>query len=283
MIQDLDLNAYRPLVITVALTGAVPTKERYPRLPTSPTEIAADAVACAEAGASIVHIHMRDGAGEPSHSAELFAETIGLIRQQSPELIICATTTSRGSRTLSDRTAALQLDEALLPDLASLTLGSYNTPRGVNSNPPADILEILAAMHATGVVPEIEIFELGMVDTLNRLRKESLIPHTAPVNIFLGVEGALNATAQNLVAAVTTLPDGAIWSGAGIGRFQKTAIALAIAMGGGVRVGLEDDPRGEHPDWTNVDSVQRACALAESLGRTIATPATTRQILGLDK
>lgn len=283
MIQDLDWNVYQPLVITAALTGVVPTKEKYPMLPTAPAEIAADAVACGEAGASIVHIHMRDSAGKPSQSADLFAETIGLIRQQSPELIICATTTSRGSSRVSDRTAALELDEELLPDLASLTLGSYNTPSGVNSNPPAEILEILAAMRARGVVPEIEIFELGMIDTLNRLRKESLVPHTAPVNIFLGVQGALAATAQNLISAVTALPDGAIWSGAGIGRFQKSVIALSIAIGGGVRVGLEDDPRGENPDWTNVDAVERACALAKSLGRSIATPSATRQILGLGR
>jgi 3-keto-5-aminohexanoate cleavage enzyme len=283
MIQDLDAESFSPLIVTVALTGAVPTKERFKRLPVTPQEIAEDALACEEAGASIVHIHMRDQNGKPTQDRELFAKTIQLIRQSSPELIICATTTSRGSATVSDRLSALQLDPPDLPDLASLTLGSYNTPTGVNLNPPGEILEILDLMSAVGVLPEVEVFEIGMIDTLKRLQNQGLIPQKSPVNLFFGVEGALAANPQNFVNSVAALPDSTVWSGAGIGRYQKTANALAIAMGGGVRVGMEDDPRGAGDDWSNLDAVRRAINLAASLGRVVSTPSETRKMLGLGK
>jgi len=283
MIRDLDPKSYSPLIVTVALTGAVPTKERYKRLPVTPQQIAADALACEEAGASIVHIHMRDENGKPTQDRELFARTIQLIRHSSPELIICATTTSRGSGTISDRLAALQLDPSDLPDLASLTLGSYNTPTGVNLNPPGEMLEILNQMSAVGVLPEVEVFEIGMIDTLKRLRNMGLIPQNSPVNLFFGVEGALAANPQNFANSVAALPDSIVWSGAGIGRYQKTANALAVAMGGGVRVGMEDDPRGDREDWSNLDAVRRATGLAGALGRVVSTPLETRTMLGLGK
>jgi len=283
MIRDLDPKSYSPLIVTVALTGAVPTKERYKRLPVTPQQIATDALACEEAGASIVHIHMRDENGKPTQDRELFARTIQLIRHSSPELIICATTTSRGSGTISDRLAALQLDPSDLPDLASLTLGSYNTPTGVNLNPPGEMLEILNQMSAVGVLPEVEVFEIGMIDTLKRLRNMGLIPQNSPVNLFFGVEGALAANPQNFANSVAALPDSTVWSGAGIGRYQKTANALAIAMGGGVRVGMEDDPRGDRDDWSNLDAVRRATGLAGALGRVVSTPFETRKMLGLGK
>jgi len=283
MIRDLDPKSYSPLIVTVALTGAVPTKERDKQLPVTPQQIADDALACEEAGASIVHIHMRDENGKPTQDREVFARTIQLIRHSSPELIICATTTSRGSATISDRLAALQLDPSDLPDLASLTLGSYNTPTGVNLNPPGEILEILDQMSAVGVLPELEVFEIGMIDTLKRLRNMGLIPQNSPVNLFFGVEGALAANPQNFANSVAALPDSTVWSGAGIGRYQKTANALAIAMGGGVRVGMEDDPRGDRDDWSNLDAVRRATGLAGALGRVVSTPLETRTMLGLGK
>jgi len=281
MKQELDWEKYPPLIVTAALTGAVVSKEKYPLLPITPSEIARDALACEAAGASIVHLHMRAQFGEPTQDGDRFAETIQLIRQQSPRLIVCATTTSRGSSSVSDRIAALQLAPPDLPDMASLTLGSYNTPTGINRNPPDEILEILAAATSVGVLPEIEIFELGMIGTLSRLRQRELIPPNAPVNILVGVEGALDATAQNLVNAVTALPEHMTWLGAGIGKFQNSANALAIAMGGGVRVGMEDDPRGSHENWSNVDAVKRAVKISKAFGRAISTPLMTRKMLGL--
>jgi uncharacterized protein (DUF849 family) len=167
--------------------------------------------------------------------------------------------------------------------MASLTLGSYNTPTGINQNPTDEILEILEAMTSVGVLPEIEIFELGMIGTLSRLQRRKLIPTTSPVNIFVGVEGALDAPAQNIVNAVTALPEHTTWLGAGIGKFQNSANALAIAMGGGVRVGMEDDPRGSHANWSNVDAVKRAVKISKAFGRTLSTPLGTRKTLGLEK
>lgn len=272
---------YKPMIISVALTGAVPSKERYPNLPTTPVEIANQALECAEIGASVAHIHVRDADGKPTHSVELLAEIVSLIRKENPELILCATTTSRGSSSLKERLSPFSLQEELLPDLASLTIGSYNTPTGANINPQAEIIAISAEMVLAGVRPEAEIFEPGMLYQLNRLVSSNLIPPPAIVNILLGIEGASPASARELVHMVDLVPPGIEWAVAGIGRFQKNTTILGALMGGNVRVGMEDDPRGEDADWTNQKSVKRACQIGDFVGRPIEDPVGARKRLGL--
>lgn len=279
--RDLSPKNYEPLLVSVALTGAVPDKARYPSLPVEPREIAAQACQVAEKGASVVHLHMRDKDGLAAQDGERFAETIGLIRRENPALIICATTTSRGSASIQDRTVALDLDDQLLPDMASLTLGSYNTPYGVNLNPPADIAAIATRMGEVGVLPELEIFEPGMLETASRLQRSGVLPNKVLYNILLGVEGASPARPGTLVQMVDSLPPGALWAAAGIGHFQKTVNALSIVLGGHVRVGMEDDPRGDHHGWTNVDAVLRVRRMADAIGRNVMNPTEARARLGL--
>lgn len=274
---------FKPLIISAALTGAIPTKEAYPRLPIEPREIADQACECHEAGAAIVHVHVRDREGRQVQDPDLFWETIGLIRAEKPDLIICATTTSRGSGDPDDRVAALTLPEQLLPDMASLTLGSYNTPHGVNIN-PAEHIEFLAhRMREVGVAPEVEIFEFGMIETLARLIDARVLPDKLLANILLGVNGASPAKSSVLANMVQALPASVEWAAAGIGHFQKTVTAVAVAMGGNVRVGMEDDPRGDREDWSNVDAVLRIRKFADALDRQIATPDEVRARLGLTR
>jgi len=277
----MHLKEYYPgtfprLIISVALTGAVPSKDKYPNLPVTPLEIAQEAIACASLGAQVVHLHMRDKNGKPAQERERFMETIERIREHREDLVICATTTSRGSNSLEDRLVPLDLPGALLPDMVSLTLGSYNTPYGINSNPVEQILAIANRAAERGVALEGEVFELGMIATHDRLVAENSLQPVAMMNVLLGVQGAMPASASALVEAVRNIPEGVEWAAAGIGHFQPSVTLLAAAMGGNVRVGMEDDPRGEGDGWTNAMAVRRAVEFADLIGRDLASPSEAR-------
>lgn len=152
------------LIINAALTGMVPTKQDNPNVPVTPAEIVADARRCRDAGASIVHIHARDEHGQPTYHKEVFAEIIAGIRQSCPELLISVTTSGRVHREFAQRADVLTLEGALKPDFASLTLGSMNFPNQASANAPEMIRDLATAMNHRGIVPELELFELGMVD-----------------------------------------------------------------------------------------------------------------------
>lgn len=272
----------RKLIIAAALTGAVPEKSKYPSLPVDPEEIAKAAIECAQSGASIVHLHMRDAAGNQTQDSERLLKTISLIRSEEPQLIICATTTSRGAKNVDDRLTPLRLPAEFLPELASLTMGSYNTPYGVNLN-PKDEIELLAnEMKKVGVKPELEIFEPGMLYTYFRMREADKIQEPALINFLLGVEGALPANERELSHLIELVPPEIEWAVAGIGKFQQNMIELGIRLGGNVRVGMEDNPRGYKENWTNVDSVDMAVSIAFQMGREIENPAGARERLGLE-
>jgi 3-keto-5-aminohexanoate cleavage enzyme len=271
----------KPMIISVALTGAVPSKSKYPTLPTEPREIAEAALSCGDLGASVVHLHMRDADGRQVQDEEKLLESIQLIRAGNPSLVICATSTSRGANSMEDRLTALRLPEPFLPDMVSLTLGSYNTPSGVNLNPREEIEEIASSLSAAGIAPELEIFEPGMMYTFFRMFSQQKIEKPALVNILLGVDGASPANARELLHIADLVPEDTEWAVAGIGAFQKRTVWLGAVLGGNVRVGMEDDPRGESDGWTNEDSVRRAVSAARAVDRQVASPAETRLRLGL--
>lgn len=269
------------MIICVALTGAIPSKTKYPNLPCSPNEIVDTALECAEAGASAVHIHLRDHNGFQTQNSQTLQEVISGIRRDNPELVICATTTSRGNATLDDRLLPLQLPHDSRPDMASLTLGSYNTPLGINANPAEEIEAILAEMKKSKIVPELEIFEPGMLHFWHQIVAEGKGTGLGMVNVLLGVRGASAANPKSLVDIVSLIPSDAEWAVGGIGHFQKPMTVLGAVAGGNVRVGMEDDPRGEFDGWTNVDAVKRAVNAAEIVGRRISSPSEARKRIGL--
>lgn len=273
----------KPMIISVALTGAVPTKSKYPTLPTEPREIAETALACGELGASVVHLHMRNASGLQVQDESRLLEAIQLIRSDNPSLVICATSTSRSASSIEERLTALRLPKQFLPDMVSLTLGSYNTPTGVNLNPREDIEAIASSLSQAGVAPELEIFEPGMMYTFFRLYRQQKIEKPAIVNILLGVDGASPATARELLHIADLVPEDIEWAVAGIGAFQKRTVWLGALLGGNVRVGMEDDPRGESEGWTNEHSVRRAVSAASAVERQIASPAEARLRLGLSQ
>ena len=156
------LTPYPPLVINVCMTGIVPTPDRVPHVPVTPEQIARDAFRCAEAGASIVHLHARDDDGAPTWRPEVYAEFIPAIRERCPDLVICVTTSGRNVPELEKRAAVLMLDGAAKPDMASLTLGSMNFLTGPSVNAPDTIEALALEMRRHGIRPELEVFDSGM-------------------------------------------------------------------------------------------------------------------------
>lgn len=276
------MDGYRSMIINVALTGAVPSKDDNRSVPLAPEEIAADAVACADAGAAVVHVHVRDEAGRPVHRRDLYEKTLGAIREARPDLVVCVTTSSRVDPDPAARLIGLELHPDLRPELASLTLGSFNFARTPSVNPPDTIRRLLERMGELDVRPELEVFELGMVNTLHALAEEGLVPDPPIVNILLGSMGSLPAFVGDLARVVERLPAGSEWAAAGIGMFQTPMTIAAAIMDGNARTGLEDNPRGDgSPGWTNVAAVRAVVAAAELAGRPVATTAETRRRFAL--
>jgi uncharacterized protein (DUF849 family) len=276
------MNGYRPMIINVALTGAVVSRRDNANVPMTPAEIVADVLACAAEGATVFHLHMRDEDGAQVHRRDLYEATLGGIREAAPELVLCVTTTSRVSTSMAERLVGLELPPPLRPEMGSLTLGSFNFPRTVSNNPPQAIFELLSEMKRLGIKPELEVFELGMVNTLWALRERGLFEDPPVVNILLGNLGAAPAYVGDLGQIVQRLPPGAEWAAAGIGIYQRPMTIAAAIMDGNVRTGLEDNPRGDGtPEWSNVHAVRLAVRAAELAGRRIATARETRERFGL--
>jgi uncharacterized protein (DUF849 family) len=273
-----------PLIVNAALTGMVPTKRDNPYVPVTPDEIAEDAAACVEAGASIVHVHAREEDGAPTWRPEAYRRVVAAVRARCPEAIVCVSTSGRVFPDLERRAAVLDLDGDEKPELASLTLGSLNFPRQASVSEPATIRGLAERMAERGIVPELEVFDLGMVDYANYLIERGLLRPPFVFNLLLGSLGTLAATPLRLATLVDSLPDGAVWAGAGIGRFQFFVNAMAVTMGGNVRVGLEDnlwlDAEKARPA-TNVELVRRVTRLADAAERQLATPEAARRMLGL--
>jgi uncharacterized protein (DUF849 family) len=273
-----------PLIINAALTGMVPTRRDSASVPLTPDEIAADAERCVRAGASVVHLHARDRDGSATYRAEVYAGIVTRVRERCPDVVICVSTSGRVFKTFEERAEVLDLEGDLKPEMASLTLGSLNFPKRASVNEPDMIRRLAERMAERGIVPELEVFDVGMLDTAVYLVQRGVLRPPLYVNLLLGSLGTLSATPFNLALLVEKLPPLTTWAAAGIGRFQLSMNTLAIAMGGHVRVGLEDnlwlDLEKTRPA-TNLDLVERLVRVASAMERGIATPAEAREIIGL--
>lgn len=266
------------LIITAALTGAEVTREQQPALPVTPDEIAAAAAECAIAGAAIVHVHARRPDGSSTQDPAVYAEILDKIRARS-DVIVQVSTGGAVGMSAAERVAPV----ALRPEMATLSMGSVNFGGDVFLNPPADMAAFLAAMKAHGVKPEFEIFDAGMLHSLQRWVKQGLVETPPHCDFVLGVPGGLAGTAESLMFLRSQLPVGASWTVAGIGAAQLPLAAIAIALGGHVRVGFEDNifyRKGERAT-SNAQLVARIARIAVEMERPVATPDETRAILGL--
>jgi len=268
------------LIITVAHTGSVPTKEMNPHLPVTPEEIATDAELCRQAGASIAHVHARDDNGKPTLDDDIFARIYHLISERTDTIVQIST----GGRAGADPAARAASVRRLQPETASLTTGSVNFPDQVYAN-SAELVEYLAqTMQETGTKPEMEIFEAGMIDNALQLVEKGLATPPLHFDFVMGIRGGQPATPRMLTFLSEAIPPESTWTVAGISRWQLPMAALAIVMGGHVRVGLEDNiyyRKGELA--TNEQLVARIVRIAAEIGREIATPDEARKILSLER
>jgi uncharacterized protein (DUF849 family) len=270
------------LIIKLAPTGMIPTKEQTKNIPITPEEIAEDTHKAYRLGASVVHVHARDEQGRPTHKKEVFEDIIRQIRRECPDIIICATTSGRVTPQVEHRSEALDLE----PEMASLTVGSLNFLHYPSVNSFQTIRELAAIMKDKDILPELEIFESGFINTAKYLAKKGELREPMHFNLLLGSMGSIPAELKDLVYLVGSLPPKSTWSATGIGRFQTRINAAAILMGGHVRVGIEDSIYYNYPKKelaTNEALVRRIVRLARDLGREIATPYEAREILGIKR
>lgn len=285
-------------IITVAVTGSLTTRENHnPNIPYTPGEIAREAIECWRAGAAIVHLHVREpSTGKPVQKVELFKETISIIREAC-DIIINVTTGAGPEVPLDERIAiipALSANPKLKPEMASLNCGSVNFGmlnrkkrewllNVVQMNPWDSMVRFADTMKQYDVKPELEIYEVGMINNARVLESLGAIKAPLHFQFVLGVLGALQSTVDNLIFLKNSIPQNATWSVCAAGLDIYTIGAAALAAGGNVRVGFEDCvhiAKGILAD-SNAQMVAKMARLSKEMGRDIATPEEAKQILGL--
>lgn len=271
-----------PMVLTAAMVGAEVTREQTPYLPMTADEIAEDAAKCREAGAAMVHLHVRTADGKPSQDAELFRAAIRAIRKKCDVLVQVSTGGAVGMG-VDERCGGLTLTGADRPDMATLTAGTVNFGPDVFSNPRPLIRDIATRIKGAGLKPEIECFDVGMIDEARALAKEGFIELPAHFDFVLGVGGALAADERALDFMRAYVPDGSTWTCAAMGRHQLPFVELVAERGGNSRVGMEDNiflSKGVLAKG-NYELVAEAAKRAKAKGRTLATPQQARELLRL--
>lgn len=229
-------------VLNLAPNGMIPTRELTPWVPITPAEVAEEALEAAEVGVTMVHLHARDpNTGEPSSDPGLYAEIVSTIRKYNRSLIVGISTSGRNVPDFESRSACLDLTGDARPDFASLTLSSLNFPKQASMNAPDMVAGLLQKMNANGIRPELEVFDLGMVNYAHYLIKQGLLKPPYYFNLLLGNIAGAQTDLMSLGLMVDKLPEGAIWAVAGIGDSQLNANVMGLSAGGGVRIGIEDN------------------------------------------
>ena len=270
-----------PCIISVAITGSLPKKKDNPAVPISVSEQIESTHEAYEAGATLVHLHVRNDDGSPTSAPERFAQVLEGIRKACPDII---TQTSTGGRSGAGRERGGML--SLRPDMASLATGSVNFPTRVYDNAP-DLVDFLAEeMKRYDIKPEVEAFDLSMIFAAVNLQKRGLIQAPLHVQFVMGVKNAMPVDRDVFEFYVKTLerlaPD-ATWTGAGIGKDQLTLVRWSLELGGHARTGLEDNVRLDRDTLapSNAALVKQVRDLCAGYGRRAATPAEARQLLKL--
>lgn len=270
-----------PAIITVAITGAIPRKADTPGVPVTPAEQIESTQEAYEAGAALVHVHVRKKDESPSSDPELFAEVQEGVRKHCPGMIIQFSTGGRG-RTHEERGRPLSLK----PDMASLATGSVNFPTQIYENSPQLIDSLAETMLERDIKPEIEVFDLAMLYNAKRLIDRGLVGAPAHVQWVMGIPNALPARRQVIEFLISELADimpGATWSAAGIGRHQLDVNRWCLELGGHPRTGLEDNIKYDRNRLakSNAELVARVADICAEYDRVPATPQQARSILGL--
>ena len=283
-------NLQNKVIITAALTGAV-TPAGY-HIPETPEQIAEDAYQCWKAGAAIVHLHMRDEQGLGTMDAERFKKTIELIRAHKDCDVVINCTSSGDNRVSGGDAAGNAIRMKHMRTVDGIEMGSYDAgsfnwmPGGVFMNTPQFLQELGDVYMERGIKPELEIFDTGMLGVSNYFVKKGHLPTPCHYQFCLGVLGGMPATVENLLYLTKHIPEGSTWSAFGVGAGHLPIMYAALALGGNIRVGLEDnvvygkDEEGNKILATNLMLVERAVKAVETFGKKPATSAQAREILG---
>jgi len=284
-------------IITLAVTGSIGDKSKHPALPVTPREIAESALEACSAGASVVHIHVRDPkTAEPSMSFELYEEAVQRIRESSDMLINL--TTGAGARIVPDNANPMGLGPGttwstpekrtehvvkLKPELCSLDVGSINFGPRVFANPLPHVEEMAARIKKAGVRPELEVFDLGHMEIAKHLIEKGLVEGLPVFQLCLGIQWGIPATSKHMLSMREPLPSGAIWGGFGVGSASFPMIAQSILLGGNVRVGFEDNfyLSSGTPAKSNAQLVEKTVAILRALDKEPASPDEAREMLKL--
>ncbi|MFV0437625.1 MAG: 3-keto-5-aminohexanoate cleavage protein [Desulfopila sp.] len=271
------------VILTVATTGAWPSKKDTPHIPLQPKEIADDVYACWQAGASVAHIHVRDDNGQSSMNFDKFKETVERIRATDCDIVINLTTS--GQLGLADDERMKHII-ALKPEMASYDCGSMNWAHStVFENSPPFLEKLGKAMQENTIKPEIEIFDAGMVYNALYYLKKGILKAPLHFQFVLGAPGGMTATVENLLFLKSLIPADSTWGALGIGAGHLPIMYTTFALGGHVRVGMEDNiyySKGVLAK-SNVEFVERTKRIAREIDKEIATPAEARALLGLGR
>ena len=267
----------KKLIVTLAPTGNVPTRETAPAAPLTPDEIVREIKDAEEMGVAVAHIHVRDENLKPTTDRSIYKTVLDKLDEAGVKLIRQLSTGARGATGLQ-RGAMLDLPA----EMASLSTGSSNFAKGINAN-DFELIEALAdRMYANNIKPEIEVFDASMITNAVFLQKKGVLKGPLQFNLVMNVPGSITCTPRNLQYLVDSLPEGSTWQVSGIGSSQVTLLTIAIAMGGNVRTGLEDVlTMSKGVPATHKMLVERVLRIAEAVGRPIATADEAREYLSL--
>jgi 3-keto-5-aminohexanoate cleavage enzyme len=273
-------------ILNFTPTGMIPTKDMTPHVPVQPAEIVEQVLEAADIGANMVHLHARSPEnGKPTYQKSVYAEIIAGIRAKNKDLVLCVSTSGRDFVEFEKRSECLELTGDLKPDMGSLTLSSLNFNKQASMNSPDMIQSLAKKMLDYGIRPELEAFDLGMINYAHYLIRKGLVQPPYYFNLILGNIACAQANLLSLGLMIKELPADSIWSAGGIGDAQLKMNALAIVDGGGVRIGLEDNIYFD-ADRTelasNTDLVKRIVSIAKAIGRTPYSHEDTRKVLGMN-
>lgn len=272
-------------ILNFTPTGMIPTKEMTQHVPVTVEEIIEEVLTAAELGANMAHIHARDPeTGLPTFDKEIYAQIIKGIRAKNKDLVICVSTSGRTFPEFEKRSECLDLTGDLKPDFGSLTLSSLNFNKQASMNSPDMIQSLAKKMLDNGIKPELEVFDLGMLNYAHYLIKKGLIKPPYYFNLILGNIACAQANMLNLGLMQKELPPDSFWSAGGIGDSQLTMNVMSITAGGGVRIGLEDNiylNKEKKEPATNRQLIERLLSVAKSLNREPYSHKEARQVLGL--
>jgi uncharacterized protein (DUF849 family) len=272
------------LIVNLAPTGMIPTRAMTRHVPLTPKEIIVDVLKCRELGVTTVHLHARDNNGETTYKKDTYAEIIRGLRNADKDIVISVSTSGRNFAEFEKRSNVLDLEGELKPDMASLTLSSLNFNKTASVNSPDMIQTLARKMLDKNIKPELEVFDVGMINYAKYLIKKRLLTPPYYFTLLLGNIACAQANLMHLGYMLHELPDDSFYSVTGIGNVQLTMNAVSIAYGGGVRIGLEDniwfdDKRTKLA--TNRDLIQRIISISKAMGRAVMDPVTFRKLLRL--